>query len=317
MNIWKSLATLIAGALASVAGSLYFQVWATPTGVAILLIVILVIILILYVSGTFSKLQHLFGLCMRGRKTLIGILNDAGPVRDSINSSCIDSRIENKNPLNPADWKKEIEQTAQANSLKVRVKLITTRKNFVSYSAILNPYGGAYPEPNASRLETLDKILEYVNEGGLFINVADVPGYWAYNYRVHRIFATPPQTYLLGTKTPPFSSVPFMQKLGLEVYNVQNVTGLHSWEGEFEERYGLRGRQLVVDRVVVIEKNVDPIMQPKTLDNIRVTPVFLVTYGDGKCMVSLPPLDNTLNEQGNFMKQTLAKILLDIVCKKK
>ena len=313
MNIWKSVGAFIAGALLSVAVGLAVQVCVPSTAVTIGLIVILVILvimLILYVSDTFSKLRHRVYLCRRGRKKLIGILNDAGPVNDSINSSCTQ--------IDPLDWKNEIEQAAQANSLVVRVRLITTRNNFVPYSAILNPYGGAYPERDASRLETLDKILEYVGEGGLFINVADIPGYWAYNSKLDWIFATPPQTYLLGTKTPPFSSVPFMQKLGLalSVCNIEN-THLRDWDGKFEERYGFRvPRKLRVDRAVVIEKNVEPIMQPKTIDNKRVTPVFLVKYERGRFMVSLPPLDNTLNEQGNFMKEKLARILLDIVCKK-
>ena len=58
MNIWKSVAALIAGALASVVGGLYFQVWTPPTdtvGVFVMAMSVLAIVLILYVSGTFQK----------------------------------------------------------------------------------------------------------------------------------------------------------------------------------------------------------------------------------------------------------------------
>lgn len=316
MNIWKYVAALIAGALASIVGGLYFQVWTPHKNTAwmwVIIILVLVIVLIIYVSGIFSKIWYRLCLWWRQRKTLIGILNDAGEIKEGINSSCTHISL--------SDWKKEVEQAAQADSRKVKVRFITTRNNFVRYRAILNPYGGAYPEPNASKLDTLDKILEYVNEGGLFVNVADLPGYWAYNSRVNRIFETPQQTFVPGHAQPDyfFSLVPFTQRMGLTVLNTQ-IAPLRDWNGEFEERFGIIGtHNLRVDRAVVIERNVEPIIQPKPLDSKRFTPVFLANYGYGQCLISLPFLDNSINnqhDQGNYMKEKLVKILLNIVCNK-
>lgn len=333
MDIWKSAAALVAGALVSVAVGLAIKVWAPTTDRAIVFAIgilgVLVLILILYVSGAISKQWHRLRLWWRGlrwRKRLIGILSDAGEVEDRISSSCTDIGL--------LDWQNQIERAAQANSRKVKVKLIKTQDDFTPYRAILNPYGGAYPERDVVRLETLDKILEYVNDKGLFVNVADIPGYYVYNFFIRHIHEAAPLTSVSDPKRPPFWLGPFMQKLGLgpDVHKVETVDfenkpanigekDFQNWEGEFEAHYGIPGKRMLrVHRVVVIERNarnVVPIMQPKTIDNKRVTPVFFARYGKGKCLVSLPLLGDHPDKQADFMKEKLTKILLDIVCKKK
>jgi hypothetical protein len=32
----------------------------------------------------------------------------------------------------------------------------------------------------------LDEIFNYVKEGGIFLNISDIPGYWAYNKLLER-----------------------------------------------------------------------------------------------------------------------------------
>ncbi len=50
----------------------------------------------------------------------------------------------------------------------------------------LNPYGGVYPEVDAGKLVSLEKIFSYVNKGGVYINVSDIPFYFAFDRSLHR-----------------------------------------------------------------------------------------------------------------------------------
>ncbi len=45
---------------------------------------------------------------------------------------------------------------------------------------------GYIQEDSLNKKTTLNKILEYVKEGGIFVNVADVPFFWAYNFNIKR-----------------------------------------------------------------------------------------------------------------------------------
>ena len=168
--------------------------------------------------------------------------------------------------------------------------------------AVLNPYGGVYPEENGSNLATLNKILNYVSEGGIWVNVADVPGYYAYNTFVDRIIPIKKQ----------FELVPFMQKLALQIYNIQNDP-LNQWNAVFQPHFAIgASRVLEVRRVAVVERNIEPIVRdqvwPKTEE--MVSPMFLAAYGDGRCIISLPPLSNDINKQSDFIKERLVKIVL-------
>jgi len=171
-NIWKSLALLFAGALASVIGGLLIRPPFPNKYLYILCAT--VVILILYGSGAISKLWHSYNLRKRrGNKLIapkVGILIDMGwdPKNKEI-YSWID--------ISPEGWMKEIERRAKKNKVKIKVELIDVGKNFDPYITILNPYGGVYPEGDVKNFETMNKILNYVNEGGLFVNVADILGY--------------------------------------------------------------------------------------------------------------------------------------------
>lgn len=121
--------------------------------------------------------------------------------------------------------------------------------NFDKYTAILNPYGGVYPERDLSNYETLNKILNYVREGGFFINVADIPGYFACPLvkpwgKIEIALRNAPYAYkfipnLSGLlrpveKVPFFGDTPFTEKLGLRMHNTE-PSYLFSIDVEFED----------------------------------------------------------------------------------
>lgn len=317
-NIYKSLALLFAGALASVLGTLLFQP-PLPTKYLCILVVV-VVLLILYGSDVISKKWKSYNLWRgKGNRLMVpklGILSD-------IEWEPHNQEISTWTNISSKEWKKEIEKLAGENRVKIKVELINVRKNFDSYFAILNPYGGVYPERDIKTSETLNKILTYVSEGGLFVNVADIPGYYVYNLLLRRrLDATPPiyginitggQISVLPVR--PFELTPFMEKLGLQVLNIENKP-LFNWDVEFEEKFNSiikdDEKRIKVHRTVVFERNVEAIIKPKMLNDKRLTPLFFVNYGNGKFLISLIRFENY-----SQIKKVLAETVIKLMGEKK
>lgn len=313
-DIKKNLALLFAGALASVIGGLLFQPPFPDRYLCGLFAI--VIILILYGSGAISKMSHSYNLWARNGTPKVGILSD-------MQWDLENKEISSWTDVSPKEWKREIERQANENKVKIKVKLINVKKNFDSYIAILNPYGGVYPECDFEKFRTLNKIFNYVNEKGIFVNVADIPGYWAYNQLLKRRLDTTPPIYDID-RTPdgkvfinpmrPFQLTPFMGKLGLQVLNIKN-SELFRWDMEFDDKVNRTLKEMdeiKVHRVAIVERNIDPVMKPKKLKQIdaNVTPLFFVNYGEGKFLISL--LFENYCQNGK-MKKVLADIITALV----
>lgn len=322
MNIRRSLALLFAGALASTIGRLFIQ---PPFPYLYLCILILVLIgLILYGAGAISMAaqQYYYPWRRKGNTFLaakVGILNDIG---DNIE----DKEVYSWADIIPGGWKKETEKLAGENKMNIKTKLIDVSKEWDSYIAILNPYGGVYPEHDVKTFKTLNKIFDYVNKGGVFVNVADIPGYWSYNLLLkRRLDATPP---IYGVdRTPngqisiipirPFDLTPFMEKLGLRVFNIENAT-ISKWKVEFEDRYNmlLEGvDEIRVDRATVVERNVRPVIKPKRDGGTNLTPLFLAGYGNGEFLISQVFI-NKDHPQNSKMKEIVVKIMIEVIKEK-
>ncbi|MDD2679383.1 MAG: hypothetical protein PHO03_01075 [Candidatus Omnitrophica bacterium] len=284
--IYRGLALIFAGSLVSVLGRLLISPpVSTPT---ISLLCLVAVILILYGIGIASIIAHKSRLLIRKRIKVIGVLNDMMWNSDN-------TEISAWTDISPVDWKNAIETYIRANGIKIKVKLINTKDNFDWYAAILNPYGGVYPERSLKEHATLNKIFNYVEDGGIFVNVADIPGYWAYNPLLKRRLDATPQIY--GTVMDKFGHItfvparlfeltPFMEKLGLRVRNSENQNNFSDWS--FDSKFSISEQlKISVDRVAIVEKNVEPIIKPQKINNIEVTPIFYSKYGDGKFLISL------------------------------
>lgn len=174
----------------------------------------------------------------------------------------------------------------------------------------------------------MNKIFNYVNEGGLFVNVADIPGYWAYNPKLRRrLTATPP---IYGVERSrdgrmsinaliSFVLAPFMKELGLNVIDTQGV-GFDSWNIEFENKFSEFREgidSLKVYRAVVVEKNVEAIIRPEMVKGIgKMTPFCFVNYGEGRFLILLLVMEKGFPENMK-MKEVIVKILLNFLIKKK
>jgi hypothetical protein len=325
MNIFRSLALLFAGALASVIGGVLFSPPPPRKELLILLLSVLVALLVFYGSGAFSKVWHRFNLWRRDKNKFlaykIGILTDME--KDTKNSE-----IFSWTDISPQVWKEELNCHAKGNKIRIKTKLIKVTNNFDSYVAILNPYGGVYPEHDLKNHETLDKIFKYVNNGGLFINVADIPGYWAYDPKLKRRLDATPANYstvvtpngILNITSRDFSRTPFIEKLGLLVYDSKG-SGLEKWSVDFEKEFNRFDKsigEITVYRVVEVKSNVQAILKPKQFykPNLfqieKTTPFLLANYGEGNFLLLLTFFSNE-NPRHIVLKEILAKIIVMLI----
>lgn len=319
-GILKQLALLFAGAAASVLGGAIVQspLFDVPKGVAIAVTTLLVV----YGSGAISWVCHVYALWKRRSRFLapqLGILNDMG--WDPSNGE-----IHSWTKVAPFEWKEEMEKQAKQIGVRVKVKLIDVRKGFDSFAAILNPYGGVYPEADVKNFQTLKYILDYVNERGLFVNVADIPGYYAYNPLLRRrLDATPPVYGIQQTDGKiqiipirPFEQTPLMNRLGLRVLNVageRDATPVE-WELEFDGTWAELGcahaDKVGVHRAVVVERNVKPIIKAKDgLVEKPVTPLFFVEYGEGEFLISL--VFQSYGEANQMKNSDMKRLLVNLL----
>lgn len=316
VRLIKSLSLIIGGSLLSSAVSIFVQK-GTSTILGICLL-ITSLILILFGFDIISMLIHRLKLSSRKKQPRIGILNDMGW---KVN----DDQIQTWTDISPMKWKKQMERSISRYKInkKIKVKLIKTTENFDSYSAILNPYGGVYPEQDLVNFKTLDKIFRYVQERGLFINVTDIPGYWAFHPLLgRRVDATPPiwiyQKQDNSQKVEqirPFINVPWAQKLGLIIDSENKYVNI---EIPRKYRKKISIPNIHLDRAAIVEKNVIPKYKFRSNDNSPdKTPIFFIKYSEGKFLISLISISGqTPDSKKVLLKKCIVNlILLDILGK--
>ena len=339
ISIVKELALLFAGVLAGVfIGILLTRepVLETKTGI----LGALVFFLILLGSGAIPKMWHRYNIWLRRSALKVGILNDMG-------WDLKNKEIYTRTDISPGAWKKEIEELARDKGIEIKVDLISLENYFDMYNAIINPYGGVYPEYDLKNFKTMNKILSYIYEGGLFVNVADIPCYWACNpsikpwRRIDTARKGAPYAYIheysgdplkLGriipfAQFPLFKLTPFTSELGVDVYNIEKI--IPKWDIlEFEDiflKIKVGDLKVNVHRAAGVRDYLDPIIkpQPKVLpslfemrmEGIPMTPLFFVTYGKGKLLSSLifENSENHSKKTRNALKRMLTMLIMDFI----
>jgi hypothetical protein len=205
----------------------------------------------------------------------------------------------------------------------VKVKFLNSKQNFYPYSAILNPYGGVYPEEDLAGTVVLSKVFDYVSKGGTFVNVADVPGYWAYSTKLERKSAAgPPIRHVKEdsglvsiSSIVPVAFAPFVQKLWLSVNPHEKEENIQ-WKDPVKngtERFKQEISNLRIDRIAVVERNVEPVLvlaNAKGADGSELTPLFFATYDNGKFLISLIYQDSKENPNNQKIREILSLILI-------
>ena len=281
----RSLALVVAGSIsgfivAALGLSLYVEAF------IITLLLIAIVLLLFYGVGIPQTKYHAFLLRHRWKEPLkIGILND---MKWDINNK----EIYAWSDVSPNDWKNAIETFAKEQKVSVKVNLIDVSIRFDSYTAILNPYGGVYPELDLKNLSTLEKVANYVKEGALFINIADIPAYWAYNPDLHRkvdttatiygVYATPAGLQIVGAK--PFETSPLIKKLDLRILGFPQ---------RIQQTLKTKTSSIInTERAVITESNVTsciPTSKQLYTDGkmYDFSGLFFVKFGEGDFLFSL------------------------------
>jgi hypothetical protein len=248
--------------------------------------------------------KHRFLLTWRWRYPRIGILNDMG-----WNSK--NTEISGWTDIPPKDWAKLIK------SCGFNVKFIKINDNFDQYVAILNPYGSVYPEVDLRTLSSQKKILGFVNEGGIFVNVSDIPTYYAYNIKLKRrvdttkpVFTVNKDNQLIPIRL--FQLTPLMKELGLSVLNIPP-------QPQNFKRFSELETDIVTERVAIVESNIEPFLPTTSIGKINTTAFFAVPYGEGDFIFSLLFLSHPLHNQKakDIIKEAIVAVMAEKIKKKK
>lgn len=319
IRIVRELALLFAGVLLGIFMSLLIQ---NPVlDLKGVILGALVVLLILLGSGGISNLWHFYNIWRRKTAFKVGILNDMENNKELFTGT----------EIGPEDWKKEIEELAR----NIKVDLINVENYFDRYNAIINPYGGVYPEYDLKNFKTMNKILSYINEEGLFVNVADIPGYFACNpsikpwRKIDTALKDAPYAYEVNPgliipvkRFPLFELTPFTRELGVDVYNIEKDSifnwGILDFEKGFEKKSEVSDLKVKVHRAAAVKEYLSPIIKSKEMSlppQERVSPLFFVRYGDGKLLSSLIWENKQENNEviRNELKKLLAKLVIDFI----
>ena len=324
MKTVQQWSLLFAGALAGVIGSFLFtqhERWLSVHN-GLFYATILLIGLLIVGAFPFRRIGDGF-LRWRSKKKpyAIGILSDIGwdekrPYRQFATGTQVTIK----------EWREQLMEDAERNGVKIEISLVSSKDRFYRYSAILNPYGGVYPEEDLASATVLSKIFDYVGKGGTFVNVADVPGFYAYSPKLERksVAGAPILTVredsgrLSVSSISPVALAPFVQKLWLNV-NPHEKEERISWKSPVKngtERFGQDIRTMRIERIAVVERNVEPVLtlaDAKGAGESELTPLFFATYENGKFLISLVYQDSDANINNQKTKEILSVVLLQAI----
>ena len=265
-----------------------------------------ILCLLLAVEVNSSGRYHAYLLKKRWKEPLkIGILNDMGwNVENKEIIACTDIPIE--------DWKNAFEAFP-----KIKVELTDVTKTFNKYVTVLNPYGGVYPEADLKNLSTLNKIRNFVKEGGIFVNVADIPSYYAYDLNLKRRFDTTPSSFSIKKNQiivyRPFIETPLMKELGLTVLNVDAFPQPQDLTPFSESKVNV-----ISKRVAFVESNLKPCIPTNSVltqlgKKVHTSALFTVRYGEGDFIISLIWISDKPHdkEAKKAIKNTITRITID------
>ena len=319
LDMTRSSALLLAGAVIGILGS----VLVGQFGFSRLLVFLLLAASFgLVVFGTRTDLailhQYRLGARRRRKRPKIGILNDMEWGSEF-------GRVSTWTDISPSEWQYEIDQRASGKGVKLPVELMGTSSDFDPYAVIVNPYGGTYPERDLISFQTLNKIFQYVQDGGVFVNVADIPGYWAYHPMLGKRTETAPPIFDFETEgnerrlrvVRPFSVVPWMKRLGLNVLAVETVFREPAdflFDVRFQPVTGSRISGVCLQRAAMVDENMEAVHKVTVLDEAgqhrELASMFWVTYSEGSFLISLVSLSGQPKTVKDELRKALASLIL-------
>lgn len=257
--------------------------------------------------------------------------------------------------MDPGNWQSKIAGQAKQSCPKAKVSHVSITRSWVRffldrYNVILNPYGSVYPEVNIKASPVLNTILDYVLNGGLFVNVADIPFYWAYDpqrevlYDVVKYthqyvpleYESNGQIYRLKSgdirSFGPFPEAPFISEVKANIINTETIKNEEIEPSYYtlkpkDQSLGIGEIEAVaINRVVVIERHseykstkpletgrVDSLVEEIAGNGQALTPICYINFGKGKFLISLPFLD--YDKQSEKAKEQVTDLQSALVVK--
>ena len=108
----------------------------------------------------------------------LGILNGYVDEQDPSEKACA------KYPLTEfkiEDWEKRLSQISDSGKCKFEIDKIPISKVGNEYAVIINPFGEAYPEKDPKKRFAFNHLKNYVEDGGVLVNVAGFPFFYAWD----------------------------------------------------------------------------------------------------------------------------------------
>lgn len=284
----QGLALLLAGAILGVVGPDLLALLPWPRGRILGGLTVLAAGLILWGSGSSHAMLATLRLGLRRhrvRPPLIGVLSalssgDKTPIQ-GVNTG-----------IPPSEWVEEIRKACAARQVKVRVRLVLAKAIHDGYAAIVNPFGATYPESNFDRYPVYETLLRFIRRGGLFVNVADLPTYFAFNPLLGRSIDRTPAIYATdGGERRLFARVPLLEALAVRVWNCEAL-GPPVVSFRLDPNFASCGPPqlpLVATRLALATPgdNLGPVLDPATVGGQLSTPLWMCKYGDGQVLASL------------------------------
>jgi hypothetical protein len=312
-QIVQSLAVLLGGSVLGVIGADLIDLlpWARKRLLGIL--AGLATVLILWGSGSLDAMVARFHRALRRRRfrsPMIGVLS-ALSSSDKISIEGVNTSIP------PSEWVEEIRKASAARQATVRVRLVFARDIHDGYAAIVNPFGATYPESSFDGYPVYQSLLSFVRRGGLFVNVADLPTYYAFNPLLRRSIDRTPAIYeKTGGEHRLFTRVPLLEELGIRVWNSEAMGSTVS-NFQLNSNFASCGPSqlpLVVSRLAKSTGiNLDPVLSPEKIDDGGLlTPLWMCRYGEGQVLASLSFL-NEAYPQNRALLPLIANIVVQQV----
>lgn len=272
-DLFKQPALLIAGSIIGIIAISYEDLIGRYHTFSILVILLLT----LYGYGALELIVKMLFWIVNKINLWSGEISIHAPyeVDESLNASWISVKI------------CDLVASLKKNNIKVRV--VKSIRVFSECPVIINPYGGVYPETDFSNLTSLNIIFQYVRNGGIYINISDIPFYYAYDKDLNRRIDTTP---LAGDYSTDRSFLKTILTKRLNHYVFGLTSGIDFNEG--------------VLRVIQLSTTSENLYVKDILlenDSGKYSPVVKIPYGNGYFIFS------TLRITKDNLEQNITRVL--------
>jgi hypothetical protein len=209
----------------------------------------------------------------------------------------------------PKDW------SCLMSSTDTSLSFISASEIDTCFDAIINPFGETFPEENWQTKKSYRRILEYIKNGGLFVNVAGYPFFYYWDHVQGRSLPTGrPKAYLNPADQSIIHVIHFDDTLLYSDFSVlldfSNPRQVTIRQQEEDIRYvgdllSLGITMIPEFRAVLAgNPNVVPLLR---VDGIDIYPLAAVKSGDGNLLISGLDLHE---EQAPLIAQAIRNWLL-------